>query len=393
MPWPIPELPPPKPPRPIDWRIWLMAFFAILGLGVAAILFMWPRGRETYSETFWILLFGLPSSFFLVLFGLRLNRWEQEKLEYEEVACENNRLMSMWRRWTNGHVEVVHATTILGGISNTEGWERPDAALPVNLDRPCGIAVISSMDEDQRRKTLFELILDRLLEHLVQTHKLEVVLLLDEKCFDDRAKWEEVARTAFLQPGCRVAVETLAAPTDLTSLQTQIDAEATPAKLFVACQLWHDAQAKPYSEGVAAILFQRKARSSHLRQSDVPSTGRRVLRPMVSGLDEFKGDFRQLLDMQLANEKVEYVWLSGLGDEMCSAAQVEAGNHPVTEGACVRNVDAVLGIPGPVSSWIALALALDIGSRTGYPQLVAVGDSGTRALMCAVASTKKDVSN
>ncbi|MGZ2749425.1 hypothetical protein [Burkholderia stagnalis] len=373
--------------------MWLLAFLAIVGLGAAAILFQWPRERATHSETFWVLLFGLPSSLFAVLFGLRLNRWEQEKLEYEEVERENDRLMSMWRRWANGHVEVVHATTILGGVSNTDGWEFTETALPVNLGRSCEISVFSSMDEDQRRTTLFELILDRVSEHLVQTRNLEIALVLDEKSFNDRAKWEEDARTAFLESGRRVTVETLPVSTDFVCLQARMDTMSAPAKLFVACQLWHSAKEKPYSEGVAAILFQWKARSNHFREADMSSTGRRVLRPMLSVQDEISDDFRQLLDMQLTKEKVEYVWASGMGDKTLSVAQMETGNHPVTGSACVRNMDDVLGIPGSVSSWITLALALDIGSRTKKPQLVAVGDGGTRALMCIVTSKIKDVSN
>ncbi|WP_175965847.1 hypothetical protein [Burkholderia sp. BCC0322] len=373
--------------------MWLLTFIAIFGLGTAAILFLWPRGRTAHPEAFWILLFGLPSSLFAVLFGMRLNQWEQKKLEFEEVERENSRLMSMWRRWANSRAEVVHATTILGGVGSTGGWEVSDAALPVNLDRPRGISAPSLTEGDQRRKTLFELISDRMSGHLVQTRNLEVALILDEKSGKDRAKWEAVAREAFLQHGRRVTVETLPDSTGLEYLQARMDTDTASAKLIVACQLWQDAKEKPYSEGVAGILLQRKAKANHLRQTEASSTGRYVLRPMLSALDELKSDFNQLLDLQFVREKVEYVWLSGVEDEACSAVQVGAGNHPVTDSACVRNLDVVLGIPGPVNSWVALALTLDIGSRTGSPQLLAVGDGGTRAAMCVVKSTKKDVSN
>jgi hypothetical protein len=70
MPWPIPELTPSEPPKPIDWRVWSLVFLAAFGLGAAAVVFFWPQGRTTDTVMFWTLVAGVPICLLAILFGV-----------------------------------------------------------------------------------------------------------------------------------------------------------------------------------------------------------------------------------------------------------------------------------------------------------------------------------
>ncbi|WP_438893883.1 hypothetical protein, partial [Bacillus cereus group sp. BC4] len=82
-------LPSSEPPKSIDWRIWSLIFVAVFGLGSATVVLLWPQGRTTHTVMFWMLVIGVPLCLFAVMFGAKLNDWEQRQLEHEERIREN----------------------------------------------------------------------------------------------------------------------------------------------------------------------------------------------------------------------------------------------------------------------------------------------------------------
>ncbi|MDR5769104.1 MULTISPECIES: hypothetical protein [unclassified Caballeronia] len=342
---------------------------------------------------FWAVLFGLPLCLFSILFGIRLNRWEEEQLSYEEQQEERARLTGLWHRWANHCTDVAFATTFLSGIESIDGWTSRDAILPVNLGRSCGLEWLPVSQGKQRPSSIFELVSDRLSAHLASVRELDIVLLLDEQSLNESDTWKLAAQLALASERRRVTVQVMPASASMSNLQDRIDSEIAPATLFVAFQLWHDAKGKPFSEGGAAILLRAKARPDPLRPASVGLKGVHIFRPMHSLSEHFKEDLFQLLDIQLVSKKAANFWLSAIGDDARGAVQVEAGNHPATGEASVRDLDAVLGTVGPASAWIALAIALEIGLKSEAPQLLAVNDDGKHTLMFAVMQSTKEVMN
>ncbi|WP_250440425.1 hypothetical protein [Caballeronia sp. AZ1_KS37] len=219
------------------------------------------------------------------------------------------------------------------------------------------------------------------------------MLLLDEQSLNESDTWKLAAQLALASERRRVTVQVMPASASMSNLQDRIDSEIAPATLFVAFQLWHDAKGKPFSEGGAAILLRAKARPDPLRPASVGLKGVHIFRPMHSLSEHFKEDLFQLLDIQLVSKKAANFWLSAIGDDARGAVQVEAGNHPATGEASVRDLDAVLGTVGPASAWVALAIALEIGLKSEAPQLLAVNDDGKHTLMFAVMQSTKEVMN
>jgi len=388
MPWPIPVLVDPQPPKRMDWRLWVAIFIAVLGIGSAAVLYLWPQGRHTDPVMFWNVLFGLPVGAFLVIFGLAFDRWLDARLKFREGTLENARLNGLWQGWANRYVDVVHATTFLAETQGTDGWESGETVLPIHFGRACGFGWLDPKAGDERIQTLLDLVVDRMSDALAQIPTLEIVLLLDEGSMGESRQWEKIAREKLSRGKRQVEVRTLPASTSLSFLQTRMDQDMGPAQLLLAFQLWHGTGSRTYSEGGAAILLRPKVKAKPYRIPDAPGTGGRMFRPMVSGEDELEADSRNLMNLQVDGKHVRNLWSSGLDE----AALANIGNRLSVDYECFRNMDTCLGLPGSASSWITLALALDIGIRCGERQFVAVKEEGEKTLQCLVDSLVKDVS-
>ncbi|WP_321839146.1 hypothetical protein [Paraburkholderia bannensis] len=369
--------------------MWLAIFFGVLGIGSAAVLYLWPQGRPSNPIMFWVVLFGFPAGVFAVIFGVVFDRRQQAQLQYNERKRENARLRGLWRNWANRGIGVVRATTFLAGIEGTEGWESMDAVLPVNIGRAQKLDWLPAEKEGERMQTLLDLVTDRFAGEMVGLRALEVLLLLDEVSLVQREQWESAARKTFSCGGRRVSVSTLPASAGLANLESRLTQDTGPAQLLIAFQLRHGAIEAPYSEGGAAILLRPIVKPDPIREPEIVIGGADILRPMISSAAELQVDFKQMQEWQGAGNHTEHLWSAGLNE----AAQADMGGRLPMKCESYRDMDRCLGLAGPATSWITLALALDIGMRTGKRQFVAATETGTRTVRCIVSPLVKEVSN
>ncbi|VWB42027.1 hypothetical protein BTE28158_01882 [Burkholderia territorii] len=388
MPWPIPELSPSELPKPIDWRIWSLVFVAVFGLSFAAVVFFWPQGRTTHTAMFWTLVAGAPLSLFAILFGVKLNDWEQRQLEHEERVRENERLMSLWHTWANRGIFVANATCLPGGVENTDGWERLDYSFPVNLGRGRALDCLEPIAAEKRHETVIALIADRFSKQLLAVRSLNVLVLLDEKSAEDMAQWDVAVRAVLSTHPIRLSVDCIPASGDLSSLSIYVDQNNMPPTLIIAGQFWTAGVNPGYSEGVAGILMCSMQSAVRTRDENALA-GCRLLRPMLSATSEIGADLHQATKFQVGRNSIQCAWLGALDMEAVSALRLEMGRCLSTKEAAIRDMDEVLGIPGPVSPWLTLAIAVEMGLRSGKPQLAAICDSASkRSVLCTLLPEK-----
>lgn len=384
MPWPVPDLPSSEPPQRLDWRIWLLVFLTVSVLGAAAVVFFWPRGWSAQEPMFWATVAGVPLCAFALLFGIRLNDWEQRQLDHEERLIENTRITSLWREWANRDVMVVGAACFAGGVQDMSDWAQPDCVLPINLDRACALDWLEQLAPSERYEAAANVIVDRLSGHLARFRRLHVLVLLDEHSVNHAAQWESAVRKALAGAAIRLSITCSAEADALSYLPSRIDQADAPPSLIIAGQFHADGVDGDYSEGVAGILMcsrQAALRSSESKEVQVC----RLLRPMVSEPGDIAADLSRFVDFQLERRTIRRAWLGALDHEVAAALPPDMSRHPPLATAAVNDMNDVLGKQGPVSAWLTLAIAADVALRSRQPQLAIVGGGAEgHAMSCTL---------
>ncbi|APR35971.1 hypothetical protein BTO02_11685 [Paraburkholderia sp. SOS3] len=386
MSWPIPTLATIERPQPVSARVWLPALLVVAAATAAAVLTMWPHDRSTHTTAFWALLIGAPVCACGLLFGWRLNAWEQQQLIAEESEREKQRLESLWRDWCRRCLPVVHAAAFLPRSIDAASLRDRDAMLPVNTNRATGFDWAKGKTAAERRSALLARIAARFEDRLSACREFTLTLILDEASLAEEAAWQAEARRMFERtvPGVEFEVD-MATATDCAEwIEQYIDVDELPARLIVAAQLWSGDGGQAFSEGAAAILFGSRANGYGREGAPIAPAAGYVLRPMTTGDETLKADLAQLMEMQLTTERLTHVWFTGCGDafEVATTASLSSPETRIVE----RLVDSFIGLPGPVSGWIALSLALEAGESIRDSQLIACRQAGAQpARLCVVA--------
>jgi len=378
MPWPIPTFKKIERPKPISLRLWLSTLTAI-AIGMAGgVLLLWPHGRPTQGLQFWALLVGLPLVTCVLAYGIRLDRWEREQTIAEEAEREQERITLLWRRWCRRRVQVTTALAVLPIPTPTTQLSDADADLPVNTGRAKAFLWMQGKTEALRRQELLDHIASGLQATLADRQAMSIKLLLDDASLAFATAWEEAARTTFgtIAPNCNFIVVVERAVGCAQWLAQQVDLDDAAPHLVIAIQIWPNGQKEhSFSESAAALLIDPAATQASY-----------IFRPMIVAIDTLEGDLAQLVDMQLQPETATHVWFTRCDDESVAITSALAPDPkiPVIE----RQLDSVLGNPGPASSWIALATALEAAQGAG-PHLVAWRESENEPLnLCMIAPTQ-----
>jgi hypothetical protein len=379
MPWPIPTLTTIKRPQPISLRIWLPVLVAVAASSAAAVLKLWPVGTSTHTVVFLVLLIGAPTVAVGLLFG-----WEHEQLTAEESEHEKQRIEFLWRDWCRRHLPVYYAEAFLPQTLNAAKLGDRDAKLPVSTSRSASFDWGKDKTTEQRRADLLGRIAARFKNKLTGLHEIALTLVLDKASFADETAWTVEAKWIFetAVKGVKFNVGATSATDCADWIERHIDVDESPARLIVAAQLWYGEGEQVFSEGAAAILFAPRTTASEAAPS--PPVADYVLRPMTTGNETLKADLLKLIEMQVTPHRLSHVWFTGCDDDF-EVAVTGSLNSPEAKVLDCR-VDSFVGLPGPVSGWIALSLALEAGKSIPDPQLVVWRQTGgDQTRLCVVA--------
>jgi hypothetical protein len=384
MAWPIPVLSTPQRPAPVGKGMWFFTFVATLALGASTLAMMWPHEKSTHTPSFWMLVIGAPICTFALIFGLRLRRWESQHLLAEEGELEQARLNGMWRAWATRYVPVVQAATFFPSGVEVDQLLADGPALPCNIKRAAALGWPSTQLVRGRCATLLNLVAERFKDNLTASRLVEVTLVLADASRHQQEQWLGEARTALLAAAPAVAFDiSVATSADCVAwIDENVDQAELPARLIVCAQLWPDDGEADFSEAAAALLFAPRTQRKGCRRplSELPVL--RVLRPMTSESATLAVDVRQMLDLQVMDKPISRAWTTAC-DLTTEADLLQALQLPAPLN---RQLDRVIGSPGPVSAWVAFAIAVEAGWQDMNYQLFAWGTPGNgKTHVCAIA--------
>lgn len=383
MPWPIPKLLKLEHPKPISWRAWLPTLLVIASSALGAVLLLWPHSKPTNTAIFWALLVGAPLVACGLVSAVALDRWESATVQVEEGAHEQVRLGNLWRSWCQRHLRVAAAVAITS--VPTESFDGAGGDLPVNKDRAKGLVWKTGKGAGERYGKVVSELAARLKPALQNRRELAVTLLHVARP-KQIADFEKEFRNALekVAPETRFSLKCEPMTDCAPWVAQQVDQHNDAARLMVAVQIWPDDDAHhAFSEGAAAILLEPS------KTAEVYTS--RILRPMQSAADTLEADVAQMVEMQITPQKPTHFWHTGCDAQLSSAIQsaIEADpKHPVVE----RSFDHVIGLPGPATSWLMLATALEVAQpESGAHMLAACSAVDQQVHLCMIVPAAQKV--
>jgi hypothetical protein len=377
MSWPLPIFSKIEYPTPISVRLWLPMLTAIALATIGAVLLLWPPDKSTHTFQFWSTLFGTPLVVCALMFGLRLNIFEDERVDAEEAQVEQQRLGRLWRDWTRRHLPIVDVVAFPAGENETIRFADIKIALQRNNERSLTFEWVKNGHGAAFRRTrLLHLIARRFSAVLRGYREIFVTLMLDDESLKDADAWMGRTKLIFrsIVPGSTFHVEAKSAREGARWITQQIDRIDSTARLVIAAQLWSSEVGEhKFSEGAAAFLV------GH----GVANVGS-IYRPMVCAGDALDTGLAQIKDIQMSPEQLKHVWTSGCEYDESTAIRSTLTSDP-KDMPLERVLDDFLGNPGPASGWIALAIAME-STRGAGPQIVVWRDAESAPLhLCTIS--------
>jgi hypothetical protein len=375
MSWPIPVFPKIEYPKPISWRFWLPTL-AVIAVGVVgAVLMLWPRGKPTNTFLFWGTLVGAPLAACALMFGFKLDHWEDEQTDAEEAEKEQHRLKGLWREWTRRRLCVVDAVAFPAALEAVMKFAEPKADLPSQKDRAVEFERAKGRSAEFRRTRLIHLVAMRFADSLRSQREVVVTLMLDDMSLKQIDSWTRRVKSIFrhVVPGVSVQVSAQPASSGVDWITELADRVDSSTRIVIAAQFWGDGEdVHKFSEGAAAFLIAPNASHSGA-----------IYRPMTSITGTLDTGLAQIKDYQAYPERPALAWFTRC-EEGESIAIRSALTIDPTDSAVERLLDKTLGLPGPANGWIALAIAME-AMRGAEPQLVGWREDASEPLqLCMV---------
>ena len=354
-----------------------MPTLAVIAAGAAgAALMLWPHGKPTNTLLFWATLVGAPLVACALALGFKLDHWEDEQTDAEESEKEQQRLKGMWREWTRRHLSVVDSAAFPAATDEMAKFANAKVDLPVNSGRCVTFDWVKGRATAFRRTRLLHLIARRFADALRIRGGVIVTLILDDASPTHAAVWtRQVMRIfALAAPGTTFHVEVQSAKDSVQWITRQVDTVDTATRLVIAAQLWADEdEERAFSEGAAAFLIEPGA-----------SQAGSIFRPMTSTRDTLGIGLSQIKEYQVPPERLALAWFTRCEEGESTAIRSALTQDP-KDSTVERLLDKSLGLPGPASGWIALAIAMEAMRGVG-PQLVAWREPASESLyLCTVS--------
>lgn len=376
MDWPIPIFPKIEYPKPISWRLWFPTLIVVAAGAVGAVFLLWPHGKSTQTFQFVATLVGAPLIACALAFGPKLDQWEADQTDAEETEKEQKRLREMWLEWTRRHLPVIDSMAFPAATDEVAEFANARSGLPTNSDRSVTFEWGEGRTTAFRRRRLLHLIARHFAEKLRSRREVVVTLMLDDASQGHAETWIQHVTRVFVHVVPRTAfrVEVQSVQGGVQWIARQVDLVDSATRLVIAAQFWTDEEREhTFSEGAAAFLIDPGA--SHVGS---------IFRPMTTTRDTLDSGLAQIKDYQAFPHRLALAWLTRCEEDESTAIRSALTIDP-KDSTVERLLDKTLGLPGPASGWIALAIAME-AMRGAGPQLVAWREPESEPLHLCVIS-------
>lgn len=386
-----PRVPVPDVPRP-SMLFWAVLLCAMLGLGAALTIFLWPVDRPTNTVRFGIYAVGFPVmawgfllsgylglSYLQVSQATATNR-ASKKIEDACHALAGMPLAMLGHAWCfSCNDQVNRAQGIVeGAVRMASQPSGVDPGVNINArwlqipDRPFFPG--NELTEHARHRVVGDWLLERLVERIgngLVSLPARTALHVD-LCVQSMADLAEMTT-------CLESLIRAKAPT----LRIAVSASPESPSLF-AIDRWHD-RLPPREAQLVVLLRLHNAVSELLpngaaeagvaillgqagvvpRQRENPST-LLLHRPAISAPDRVKDTVQLAVRWgQAQASQIRAIWNHGLSEDLARSVKSGFG-----DGEQWVHVDKTIGNCAGVGDWMAVALAAEHALITGEPQLI-----------------------
>jgi hypothetical protein len=392
----------PKSPSPIVWAALLV--FAV-AIGIALILWLWPKDRSPQCWQFYTWMFGVPSVCWAVSLAGRIHVYESTLLQVQSRNAQRAATVNHNTDYARRPLVVVAHALITplktqadeqdheaasDGAESEAGEQKQTTRLTVSARI---IAGETSLESKQVRETkevrahsdlprddhpstpeLLETIgialtaeMKPQIDRIPLGVQIEVWLdIQDQEATDSalsawqRAKWQldrAIAQPRLLAPGESVM-----------ALDAWLD-DDTPTRhklvLLLSAQLRDNVPAGSGEAAVALLLG-----SPELVKSLKLSTSTQVHRPVIGSSNHERSVAATALDWGAARpQEIELLWESGL-PKTKPMQDHESTLPPSDHEATKVSIDDALGHTGAASGWLAIALAAEHAAQGNGIQFI-----------------------
>lgn len=296
-------------------------------------------------------------------------------------------LREAWTQWSQRHHVATHAVVLAPVASDLRAWFDPDTPLPVNLGRSLSLKWTEALTAEQWVDTLLARVAEAMAPSLRTLRgALTVQVMLDAATGQALGPaWEGGTRLAAALAGHGIdSPLTLHVQTEpsLHEWNAWVDRPFETPVLLIAAQRAADPDAPAFSEGAMAMLFA----ATNTRPPKTAS-GVCVYRPMACTADTLASDLAEVRRVQGPN--ATHIWPTGVEARMQGGWLVQEADDadaPIWRG---QKMDEVFGLPGPLSAWIALGMAVQAAALLRRGQLVIAGAGNDAAILCMAAAQDK----
>lgn len=401
-----PRLVIPRQPQP-SRLIWAVLFIAVMGLGGALAVFLWPTGRSTSTAWFWFCVVGYPALAwgFLLCCHLAYSYAKRSGAIAHNVICAREEVKcherASWPLLVLGHAWCFSADDkensveelVAGNVRMVPRASRAMPGVDVNarwLEIPGkSFHAGNELTEHARHRVVCDWLVAQLLGRvsagltaLPARTVLHVSLALQSATDPSqvRTRLQEVLRAT--APMLRVEINVGKDQLSLFETDAWHDRLGpSDALLLVSINLRH-AVSERLQDGVAeagvALLL------AHPEIARSPSTDATVLhlhRPAVGPAAHIGETLKLALRWGRTESKhPTTVWNSGLAEELL---RVVKSSFPADAQTHWIDLETTVGNCAGAGAWLATALALEHATRVGEPQLVVTQDGDDLiALVC-----------
>ncbi|MDE1180312.1 hypothetical protein [Paraburkholderia sp.] len=366
----------------------------LVGANAAVVLTTWPKEQSTHVMWFWIKLIGVPIGIFTLLIGMRIRRWTSQRVIAEESEREKGRIQALWKSWCCRSVSVSSAFALLP--IDISAVELAESSLdhPVSRQQSLTFQWAHHMSFDAKRGRIAQRLTERLASGVVGERYLQIALVIDATSSSDEAAWKSVMDRALKTAAPELKFNIIGGrPREsATWVESIIDSDSPSgcdACAVIAVQLQPD-DTRVIADDQDELLASSECAAVIIFGGKDPAKARASLhRPLSFDGDSVARNLIQLRNTQLTANNPSHIWLTGC-DDAFSFDVLQVFNGDAHRGLIERDIDHLIGLPGPVSHWIALAIAIENAAQATTSQIVAWRETSTSQYhVCVVAPAEK----
>lgn len=386
MPVDLKKIPEEKPlPTAPDKFRWLLAIVFCVIAGAATVLALWPRHLSTHSTWFWFCTLMLPLSAGLMVYVIRLRRYENERdrvIWWNQLVQQQHEEQSMRGQQEIGVLGISYATPVasrklaaalLQGGSELQTYYSParQAVLTTAMFSP-PMSTNSAAEYRQRMETQLRAVLYQLQPELAQfTGRLSIRLHHDNVMSNKQiiATWNAI----FTAPERVYDIQISGENHGVMWIDEWLDKEDETLLLSVEINVFQQVRDKE-AESVSALLL---ASPGWLARHKVKPQAL-IHRPVAVGaVDDAVADSARWGCIEPATPW--FLWQAQVsGDALASTFQAmdKSGHLSAMNGA--RVLDDTFGKPAASVGNISLICACEHAIASGLVQWLLIGDTTTQ---------------